>query len=458
VARRSSYGRFTYRPHGSSRYWFRFQYPKDVQALLGKRKVEYALQDPETGERTSDPKIADTLALAELYRHRLLVQEARNRLGTREVMENEDGSIEARIVRRMKVAGFDRPYPLGQSTTDDGTRVIAAEDSAVLIGDGVLQEVPNALRPILTYAFFPGDDDRRAAAPVLRRDDDFAIFERHIAKAKLRKDDASALLRTVEDLKSLTEGRPFRDLKRSEVEALITYLREERSLSSGRVKKLLAYMRASMNRELVQDEPLITRNVFDRFEIEDPDEEGEIPPYSDQDMAIITASVDNFDPESRLMLIWALASGIRPIGIYSIQHLEVEERQGHRTPFVFVHRDKGKYGRRALPIPAAVLECGLLPAKWDGPLEVPLFSTPLPQLLVRVNGRLSKIGVNVGTKTLYSARHRARDRLRDIQPDVPDQMSRAILGHSRQGVHERYGHNYSMWRLKPIVDQIGVGL
>jgi hypothetical protein len=77
---RQEYGSYCYRPKGSSRFWFRFQYPKDVQEIIGRRKVEFALQDDQ-GNRTTDPQVAELLALPHITHHKLLVHEARNRLG-----------------------------------------------------------------------------------------------------------------------------------------------------------------------------------------------------------------------------------------------------------------------------------------------------------------------------------------------------------------------------------------
>src|SRR4051794_37297378 len=70
-----------------------------------------------------------------------------------------------------------------------------------------------------------------------------------------------------------------------------------------------------------------------------------------------------------------------------------------------------------------------------------LFQAPLDQLLVGLNAKLFRIGVNTEDeiddegrtvskgKSLYSGRHRARDRFRQIK--CSEEMSRAIMGHTR---------------------------
>jgi hypothetical protein len=226
---------------------------------------------------------------------------------------------------------------------------------------------------------------------------------------------------------------------------------KQRGIKSQRIQKLLALLRAACNVAKMNPNPLY------KFEIAEPyrDDEKDVPPYSDDDVALIRANLDAFDREERLMVIWHIASSIRPGGIYSIDCCEWEvakvggvERQ---TRYVWINRDKGKYGRRALPIPKVVLESGLLPERIDGPL----FKRDLDVMLATINRKLTKMGVNVGGKTLYSGRHRARDRLDDLE--CVERMSRAIMGHARKiEPHDRYGHGFRMWKLQPFVDGIGL--
>jgi len=161
-------------------------------------------------------------------------------------------------------------------------------------------------------------------------------------------------------------------------------------------------------------------------------------------------------------VIWHIASGVRPGSLHSIRADGWEEAEVKgkiiRTRYVQIEADKDEkgadtfYGRRCLPIPQAVLDSGLLPERIDGPL----WKRRCDQMLVMINRKLARIGVNKDGKTFYSARHRARDRWRDMDPEPSERMTTAIMGHAREmKPHERYGHGFKMWKLKPVVDAVG---
>src|SRR4051794_1270308 len=93
-------------------------------------------------------------------------------------------------------------------------------------------------------------------------------------------------------------------------------------------------------------------------------------------------------------------------------------------------------------------------------------SPPLDQLLNVINRKLAKISVNTDGefdntgkkiqlgKSLYSGRHRARDRFRMIK--CGEEMSRAIMGHMREkkDSHGSYGHGFTMFEMKRVMDRI----
>ena len=77
-------------------------------------------------------------------------------------------------------------YPLGESTLEDGTRVLATESKAILFRDGiVIREAENEEVPKLTYDFIPKPDTPiRKPDPPLLKDDDSMIIERYLKKRK----------------------------------------------------------------------------------------------------------------------------------------------------------------------------------------------------------------------------------------------------------------------------------
>jgi integrase len=211
-------------------------------------------------------------------------------------------------------------------------------------------------------------------------------------------------------------------------------------------------------------EAYIADRVFENFFIPSDDEENERPPYTEEDVKAIRANLGRFTDEQKLMLVWHISSSVRPGGIYSITDDEWEDGEDadtgetFRTRHARIRKDKGKYGPRNLPIPQAVLDLKkddgtpLLPEKIEGPL----FTTQLSMLLVEINNKLKRLKINTpeNDKTLYSGRHRARDRL--LNRDAPDKMSKAIMGHARKiEQHDRYGTGYAMWKMNSWINKIG---
>jgi len=294
-------------------------------------------------------------------------------------------------------------------------------------------------------------------------------MEAYIADRKKRgkfqdDDDPNGIRRTLADFKSVNGGKTIAQSTAQDVDALISFLTEE--LSPARTRKLLAYMRAAVNYDIRTNraEPKFKFNVFDNFFIPSDDEENERPPYTEEDVKAIKANLGRFTDEQKLMLVWHISTSVRPGGIYSITDDEWEDGEDADTGATFrtrharIRKDKGKYGPRNLPIPQAVLDLKkddgtpLLPEKIEGPL----FTTELSMLLVEINNKLKRLNINTpeNDKTLYSGRHRARDRL--LNRDAPDKMSKAIMGHARKiEQHDRYGTGYAMWKMKPWIDKIG---
>jgi hypothetical protein len=362
---------------------------------------------------------------------------------------------------------------------EDGTEIVADQHSIITITpDKKPSSKPNRQLPVVEYTDYGRTTPEVKAAHAARcalekvRDIDAEVIEAYITDRRKRgkfqaDDDPNALRRTLADFKAINGGKTISQSTRKDVDALIEYLLNDRDpqLSPKRVRKLLSYVRAAVNVDIQHNQaaPNFRYNIFDNFFVPG-EEENRRPPYSKDEIAAIKANLSRFTDEQTLMLVWHISSSVRPCGIYSIVSDEWEDGEhpdsceNYRTRHIRIRRDKGEYGPRNLPIPQAVLDL----KKKDGtsllpdPIVGPLFSTPLPTLLVENNNKLERLGIHTeeNRKTLYSGRHRAKDRL--VVCDCPEKISKAIMGHTRDiEQHDRYGTGAPMWKLKPWIDKIG---
>jgi hypothetical protein len=449
------------RKRGTMNFSVRFQYPDSLQAsacaMYGvdewPNEKEWSLGTPDELEarRRASSAISEHLDLLAFHAAYTSPEEAAT---FAEVFEVEPGTNEV---------------------GPDGISVVADKNEIITIPPGgAIQRRLNRRR--FEIRFKEGFQDPRVKAAAQQaaitekakvRNLDREMLDTYIASSvragKLggeqdRHGDQASLRRTLDDFKFLFDGKALKNARRKDVSDLIDHMLEARDLTPARVKKLLSYMRAAINDDMVEaHHTRFEHNPFDRFVV--PDDEGsqQRPPFTEAEFAAIRADLPNWEPEQRLLWVWHAASSIRPVGLYSIKSDDWEEAEDqdtgrtYRTRYIQINKDKGKFGRRCLPIPQAVLDLGLLPERIAGPL----FKTDRAILLASINRRIGriKVGQQAITKTLYSARHRARDRLRGTE----EEMRRAIMGHTRQitDSHDRYGHGYPLWRVKTVIDRIG---
>jgi hypothetical protein len=360
----------------------------------------------------------------------------------------------------------------GKYNHSDGSMTVATQrEITVFHADGSMSTRLNlkvrddfqldaaALPPPLRRAWSEAGGKERAT----KLDVDAEIIEEFIRERNKNADDAKLARDTLVAFKAVNGGKTISASGKMDVQALVTHLlakggKNGTGVKHGTVRRALAQLKAAVNLELKADHPRLTRNVFATVAIDGDEGATRRDPYTDADVQTVRANLDKLDPEERLMWLWHVSSGIRPGGIYSIASDEWESAEDpdqpgiiHRTRHVRIMKDKSrKFGPRNLPVPQAVLDSGLLPEK----ISEPLFKRRLKPLLVALNGKLAAapFNVNAGTKTFYSARHRAADRMRDR---VPEKIRKAILGHSRSDMEDRYGHGHAMWRIKLEMDKIG---
>lgn len=465
-----------------NRYSLRFQYPP---ALRESACMYYGRDEwPKEEERslgTGDRREAEALAQPYIVRHKnLLLFHA------------------ARIDPHKRWGEFDAVWqmePGKKKVHDDGTVSVASEDTIIhMHPDGRVTNEPNRRRIVVKLdvnavrnepAYLEAKRAGDALRKVVRRDVDAEMLTAYVEHAGLSKDDRALAERGLVRFKELNGGRPIATSVRSDVTKLIASEFEARGPNGGeRIKKMIAYLRAAVNHNIRKsDDPLYKSNLFEAHDIATNGLRR--PPYTEADLRTIKENRPVFNDEEWLLVTWHIASSVRPVGLDSIRRDEMTEEDEidadtgvvvahHVTRSVMIENDKDNrrggsdYGERRLPIPQAVLDAvnsegePLLPSRITGPL----FSTPLDQLLVAINSKLFTIGVNTEDdqdatgrtirkgKSLYSGRHRARDRFRQIKCD--EEMSRAIMGHARgrSDSHGSYGHGFTMFAMKRVIDRI----
>ena len=100
-----------------------------------------------------------------------------------------------------------------------------------------------------------------------------------------------------------------------------------------------------------------------------------------------------------------------------------------------------------MPLPKSVLP--YLPAKIKKPLFEGLSSSASHRFTEFLR---ETVGITDPKKVLYSLRHRAKDRLRDL--DCPEKISEALFGRDEVTTGDDYGKGFSIKKLKKWVDKI----
>lgn len=233
----------------------------------------------------------------------------------------------------------------------------------------------------------------------------------------------------------LTGGKALRDCTRADGRALAKHFRDEGN-KSGTVLKKISHLRAAV--EIAIGDGLLTFNPFSSV-VEMLNDADTREPVTDEEMAVIRANLDRFDPEERLLYLLCATTGMRLSEAYEI------EREHHEKGirYVIVGK-KTPQSRRRVPLPEALLP--FLPKKITGPM----FVKSAKNLGRETNRAIRKMGVK---KTIHCLRHRAKDRLRAEK--VKLDMQYEILGHETKTVAAGYGNGYPVTDLKPIIDLIG---
>jgi integrase len=181
--------------------------------------------------------------------------------------------------------------------------------------------------------------------------------------------------------------------------------------------------------------------------------------YSEEEMAIVRADLDNWRDDARLLWVLCATTGMRAGEAFLIKGETTIDgvRCVNLRPTREGEKIKTIQSKRWLPIPKQVLP--LVPSKIEGPL----FERSQSAVLHWANRRLADLGLAGvdSAKSLKSLRHRAVERLntvRNVQGiTAPNKLPEQITGHALDGVHNKiyFKKRHSMPVLKEWIDLIG---
>lgn len=404
---------------------------------------------------------------------------------------------------------FRQMEPNTQKVLDNGTRLVADEEKIMVIEpNGTIHSRPNGVRGgirVNVEAFKQEQvgrdylDDFEAMRVEAAKDKDGEAIEAYAKTLNLR-DDEKLTMRVFRKVKAFVENKPIRECTRFEV---IRFIVDELSrkakgepdaLSHPRLKKGMRYVAAAVKHSKDHDEHSPFRAVENPFAAIPWNNERVIPAhveqpldaFSEEDVDVIVRNLHLLGDEARLMMVAHIATGVRPVGLGSINKggwISETETDGsgrvlgqHRTRYWDIADDKdreGNLGPRFIAVPQAVIDLKrkdgtpLVPAEFEGSL----FKLDHESIGKACNKFLKQIGVSPeklkeapkgSRKSLYSGRHRARSRYEAV--GCPDAISEHIMGHAeskkkdarRKGStsHRGYGGHYA-YVLKRWSDHVG---
>lgn len=398
--------------------------------------VEQFGKKRETSLRTKDKSEAQILAIPHIAEHRKRLAQA-----------------EKRRNRQAETKNLGWLYALGESHLPDGTRIMATEASAWIMGaDGSVRTEKNAIMLASTF-----DDDLGPPIPETKPSPDMMHFANAVPKQRPKDDPDQAFYddwvkerkptkyiereatKAWRAFKTVNDNMLFKDAYRPEAMKMVDALKEM-GLKNGSINKHLSHMRSICSLAMLNGK--LQTNPFSRIALDVSEDALDREPFTDDQMKMVRDHLHTFPLEQQKLWILLACTGMRlsePWGATS----EASEN-GIRKIRV---GSKTETSDRWLPLPSAFLE--RFPERIDGPMFEDNAKNLGKQLLKSVRA----LGINSPSLVIHSLRHRAKDRLRAL--DCPDKTQHWILGHEVITAADRYGKGPAMSVLKPWIDRIG---
>lgn len=437
---RASYGDYIFQRPGSSNWYVQLRSPD------GRKVVSLKTRDKLQAQIIASPMVAE---------HRAKLYAARRRFET--------------VWKHAMEPGREHAGP-------DGDKIVATDRELIHIGHNgsVLKIEPNggrALQPMknnesvgpanwrLAAAFLNADGSPRfdeAARPtVAAKTSDDLIFDNYVKHGarKGRGLDGYPLKEATavwELFRQLTGGKVLKNCDRNDGRLLVAHYQQE-GLQLPSIQKKVTWLCAMVefyNAEKKPDQPALFNpfsSIVPRRTVQEK-QAAKRKSLSDADVKACKAKLDTLSKSDQLLFRLLEATGMRLGEAFHIKH---EEPADSGVRFAWVG-NKTENSLRRIPFPKSVLP--YLPKKIDGPLfadDIKATSKRFTEFLRDV------VKIEDPKKVLYSLRHRAKDRARDLE--FPDKIGEAIFGRDDgKDMGDDYGDGFSIRKLKTWIDKISV--
>jgi len=407
----------------------------------GSRNWHIKLQSPtgriEKSLRTSDRVQAEILALPMIAEHKAKLLAARPHLQT---------------VRKLEP---------GEHAGPDGGKIVANERELIYLNHNgaYLRTEPNAAQMVVpphpessaqAVVKFLRSLDHEPRPTVTAKTGDDAVFQTYIDSGARKgrgldgyaRKEAQAVW---ELFRTLTNGKPLKECTRDDGRLLVAHYTAE-GLSYPSMQKKIMWLSAMVEFSIAERK-LSMLNPFSGIVPQRTPQEKQAAKrksLDDADLEACKRKLGTLSKSDQLLFRLLEATGMR---LGEAFHIKWEEPSNGGPRFVWVG-NKTDNSLRRVPFPKSVLP--YLPAKIDRPL----FTGDPKATSRRFTEFLREtVGIKDPKKVLYSLRHRAKDRARDLE--FPDKIGEALFGRDDgKDTGDDYGEGFSIKKLKKWVDKI----
>ncbi|MGB7037676.1 MAG: hypothetical protein WBD71_19370 [Xanthobacteraceae bacterium] len=407
----------------------------------GSRNWHVKLQSPtgrvERSLNTPDRVQAEILALPMIAEHKAKLLAARPHL---------------RTVRQLEP---------GEHAGHDGGKIVANERELIYLNrnGAYLRTEPNTAQMVVppypkssaqAIVKFVNSLDHEPRPTVASKAGDDALFQTYIDSGARKGRGLDGYARkeaqAVWDLfRTLTNGKPLKDCSRDDGRLLVRHYTEE-GLSYPSMQKKIMWLSAMVEFSITERKLSMLNPFSGIVPQRTPQEKQDVKRKSldNADLKACKAKLGALSKNDQLLFRLLEATGMR---LGEAFHIKGEEPSNGGPRFVWVG-NKTENSLRRVPFPKSVLPH--LPAKISGPL----FEGTSPAASHRFTEFLREtVGIKDPKKVLYSLRHRAKDRARDLE--FPEKIGEALFGRDDgKDTGDNYGEGFSIRMLKKWVDKI----
>jgi integrase len=356
----------------------------------------------------------------------------------------------------------------------DGGKIVATDKELIHIGHNgnVLKIEPNGGRALqlVSNKENVGDSNWRFAAAFLNADGSpkFDQAARPVVKAKTGDDmlfqtyiDSGArkgrgldgyarkeAQATWDLFRSLTKGKALEKCDRDDGRLLVKHYTDNK-LSYPSMQKKIMWLSAMVEFSIAEKKLPMMVNPFSGIVPQRTPQEKQAAKrksLDDADVKACKAKFGTLGKKDQLLFRLLEATGMRLSEAFQITK---EEPHNGEPRFVWIG-NKTENSLRRVPFPKSVLP--YLPAKISSPL---FEGTPSAASHRFTEFLRDTVGIKEPKKVLYSLRHRAKDRARDLE--FPDKIGEALFGRDDgKDTGDDYGDGFSTKKLKTWVDKISI--